>query len=118
MSEQDEASHLVVLTTLGSVEEARTFVRELVTRRVVACGTILPGATSIYRWNGTVADATEVVVLLKTRQERWKDLVEAAGSMHPYKVPELLGLPVTNGLERYLEWVTSETIERGHQDSQ
>jgi periplasmic divalent cation tolerance protein len=118
VSGRHDEPFLVVLTTLGSVEEARAYVRELVRQSVVACGTILPGATSIYRWEGAMTEATEAVVLLKTRKERWDELVEATRSLHPYKVPELLSLTVTSGLERYLEWITSETIEQGSQDSQ
>ena len=57
---------LVVLTTLGAEEDARRLVTALVRERVVACGTILSGARSIYRWEGELSEETEVVVLLKT----------------------------------------------------
>jgi len=108
----------VVLTTLGSVEDARGFVRELVKRKLVACGTIIPGATSIYRWEGAVTEAPEALVLLKTRQECWDGLVEATRSLHPYEVPELLSLPVARGLDRYLAWITGETVEPKNEDPQ
>jgi periplasmic divalent cation tolerance protein len=100
---------MVALTTLGSVEEARAFVRALVDRQLIACGTVLPQATSIYRWEGKVTEEAEAVVLLKTRRERWGDLLDATRTLHPYKVPELLALPVGDGLPAYLDWVTSET---------
>ncbi len=106
----DDTPYIVVLTTLGSAEDAHAFVRALVDRRVVACGTIIPGARSIYRWEGKVADEAEAIVLLKTRRERWADLEDAARSLHPYKVPELLALAVDDGLPAYLDWVTGETI--------
>ena len=108
----DETPYIVVLTTLGSAEDAHTFVRALVDRRLIACGTIVPGARSIYRWDGKIADEQEVVVLLKTRRERWKDLQVAVRTLHPYKVPELLALAVSDGIPAYLDWVASETIER------
>lgn len=57
-----------------------------------------------------MTEATEAVVILKTRRERWDDLVEATRKLHPYKVPELLGLPVNHGLDRYLDWISSETV--------
>ena len=100
---------VVVLTTLASDSEAASFVKTLVERRLVACGTILPGARSIYRWEGNVADEPEVLVLLKTRSPKLAALEGAFKELHPYKVPELLALPVTAGLPRYLEWVTAET---------
>ena len=102
------ARTLVVLTTLGSEDQARRFVRELVESRLVACGTLLVGASSVYRWKGTVTEEPEVVVLLKTDASRWDALVAAVNERHPYEVPELLALPVERGLDRYLNWVTSE----------
>ena len=99
---------LVILTTLASVDEARAFVRALVDARLVACGTVLPGATSIYRWEGTMTEEPEVVVLLKTDASRWDALAAAVQQRHPYEVPELLALPVAHGLEAYLSWLSGE----------
>lgn len=106
----EDSPYIVVITTLGSAEDAQTFVRALVDRRLVACGTIVPGARSVYRWEGKIADEQEAVVLLKTRREKWAELLRAAREIHPYKVPELLALAVTDGLPAYLDWVASETI--------
>jgi periplasmic divalent cation tolerance protein len=99
---------LVVLTTLGQEAEARSLITALLEERVIACGTLLPGATSIYRWAGAVTEEREVVVLLKTDETKWEALRGAIERRHPYQVPELLALPVTRGLERYLAWVASE----------
>ncbi len=100
---------VVALTTLGSADQARALVRRLVDQRVIACGTILPHAVSVYRWRGQVTEEEEVVVLLKTAKSRWPALEAAVKAQHPYEVPELLALPVTAGLDRYLEWIDSET---------
>jgi periplasmic divalent cation tolerance protein len=100
---------VVALTTLGNLEQARALVRRLVDERLIACGTIVPGATSVYRWRGQVKEEEEVVVLLKTARSRWGALEAAVKAQHPYEVPELLALPVTAGLDRYLEWIDSET---------
>ncbi|MFL5574674.1 MAG: divalent-cation tolerance protein CutA [Gemmatimonadaceae bacterium] len=100
---------VVVLTTVATPDEAVTLVRALLDRRLIACGTILPAARSLYRWEGKVADEQEVVVLLKTRETRVDSLAEAFRELHPYKVPELLALPVAAGAERYLGWIASET---------
>ncbi|MBI2401151.1 MAG: divalent-cation tolerance protein CutA [Gemmatimonadetes bacterium] len=99
----------MALTTLGNPAQARQLVQRLVDERLIACGTILPGATSVYRWQGRVTVEDEVVVLLKTPRARWDALRAAVEAHHPYEVPELLALPVVAGLERYLDWVTSET---------
>jgi periplasmic divalent cation tolerance protein len=101
---------LVVLTTLATEGDARAFVTALVAARLVACGALLPGARSIYRWEGQMTEEAEVVVLLKTDASRWEALCAAVRERHPYKVPELLALPVERGLERYLSWLSSEVV--------
>ncbi len=100
---------LVVLTTVASDEEAVAFVRELLERRLIACGTLMPGARSLYRWQGKIADEREVVVMLKTRSARLDSLRTAFAELHPYRVPELLAMPVDAGTEKYLEWINAET---------
>jgi len=100
---------VIVLTTLGSDADAVAFVRTLLDRRLIACGTMLPNARSIYRWENKIADEIEVTVLLKTRSGCLDALEQAFEELHPYKVPELLAIPVTGGLERYLGWINSET---------
>jgi periplasmic divalent cation tolerance protein len=100
---------ITVLTTVASPDEAAALVRGLLERRLVACGTIVPGARSLYRWEGKIADEAEVLVILKTRTARLETLRLAFGELHPYKVPELLALPVSAGDERYLSWIARET---------
>ena len=100
---------IVVLTTVASRAEAVALVRALLERRLIACGTLLPGARSLYRWEEKIADEEEVVVLLKTRSARVESLQVAFAELHPYKVPELLALPVTSGLQKYLGWINTET---------
>lgn len=99
---------LVVLTTLARDEDARALVTALLAERLVACGTLLPGARSIYRWEGKVTEEAEVVVLLKTDRSRWDALCAAVRQRHPYRVPELLALPAERGLEEYVSWLRGE----------
>src|SRR5438876_10838895 len=104
------ATALLVLTTLATEADARTLVTALVAERLIACGTLLPGARSIYRWEGQVTEEGEVVVLLKTDAPRWEALCAAVRERHPYQVPELLALPVERGLERYPSCVPREVV--------
>lgn len=101
---------LIVLTTLASEADAAVLVKALLERRLIACGTILPAARSLYRWQGKVADESEVLVLLKTRSARLEALEMAFEELHPYKVPELLALSVAAGNAKYLGWIGSETV--------
>ena len=100
---------VVVLTTITNEDEGVSLIRELLERRLIACGTVFSGVRSIYRWEGKIADETEAVLLLKTRSGCVEGLRRAFSELHPYKVPELLAIPVTGGLERYLGWINSET---------
>lgn len=100
---------VVVLTTVASSDEAERLVRALLERRLIACGTLLPGARSFYRWEGKVADEQEVVVMLKTRSAVLHAIETAFGELHPYKVPELLALEVQWGLGKYVNWINDET---------
>lgn len=107
----DPQEPIVVLTTLGSPDTARALVQQLVDSRLVACGTVVPGVTSTYRWQGGVTTDEETLVLLKTVRGRWDALVRAVEADHPYDVPELLALPVSGGLPSYLAWLTAQTAE-------
>ena len=100
---------VIVFSTIANEDEAVTLIRELLERRLIACGTIQAGSRSLYRWEGKVADEVEAVLLLKTRSGCIEGLRRAFAELHPYKVPELLAVPVTGGLERYLGWINSET---------
>ena len=100
---------IVVLTTVANDDEAVTLVKALLDRRLIACGTLVPGARSLYRWQGKIADERETMLVLKTRSARVDALQEAFRELHPYKVPELLALAVDSGLEKYVDWINGET---------
>jgi periplasmic divalent cation tolerance protein len=102
-------SAVVVLTTVSTSDEAIALIRALLERRLIACGTLMPGARSLYRWEDRVADESEVVILLKTHAERVAMLEAAFAELHPYTVPELLALPVAAGSAQYLDWIGRET---------
>jgi periplasmic divalent cation tolerance protein len=105
----DAPDAVVVLTSVATADAATTLVRALLERRLIACGTILPAARSLYRWEGEVADEAEVVVLLKTRRDRVAAIKRAFDELHPYDVPELLSLGVEDGARAYLAWLGTET---------
>jgi periplasmic divalent cation tolerance protein len=101
----------VVLTTLGSKADAQSLVRRLVSERLVACGTIVESAYSVYEWEGRLEETPEVLVILKTRMELWGRLQSVVHELHPYDVPELLAIPVAQGLPAYLGWLAEQTTE-------
>jgi periplasmic divalent cation tolerance protein len=99
----------VVLMTAPDADTGRRIARALVDERLIACANVLPGVTSIYRWQGAVEEAAEVLVVMKTPAALVPRLFERAAALHPYEVPELLALPVGHGLPAYCRWVMEET---------
>ncbi len=100
---------VVILTTVSSPEEGEALVRALLERRLIACGSLLPGSRSLYRWEGRIADEQETVILMKTRSAVLHAIEKAFVELHPYKVPELLALEVQWGLQKYVNWINDET---------
>ena len=96
---------LVVLSTAPRAEDAEFLARELVERRLAACVNILPPLTSIYRWRGEVERTEEVLMIVKTTEERFEAVREAIVKGHPYDVPEVLALEVKAGHAPYLAWL-------------
>ncbi|HZD50754.1 MAG TPA: divalent-cation tolerance protein CutA [Silvibacterium sp.] len=95
----------IVLSTAGSPEEAATISREIVERRLAACVSRLSGLTSVYRWQGAVEETAEVLLLIKTSEDRLAELEVALRELHSYEVPEFLVLPVEAGSKDYLAWL-------------
>jgi periplasmic divalent cation tolerance protein len=100
---------LVVLVTTPSPERAAEIARALVEERLAACGNVVPGLRSIYRWEGKVQEDAEALLVLKTTRARFDALRDRVLALHPYEVPEVIALPVEAGSARYLGWIADET---------
>ena len=96
---------LIAFCTFPDSEIAAKVAKELVERRLVACGNILPGVHSIYRWQGKVETSDEVLGIFKLEESRYGEFETKIRSMHPYDVPEIIAFPVSNALPAYLDWV-------------
>jgi periplasmic divalent cation tolerance protein len=100
---------LVILVTTVNQEEARKIGKGMVSAKLAACANIIPGIQSIYRWKGKVVKAQEVLLILKSTRPRYRALEKAIKAMHTYETPEIIALPVKEGLDQYMGWVRSET---------
>ena len=100
---------LVVFVTTPTAERAAELARALVQERLAACGNVVPGLRSIYRWEGKVHDEGEALLVLKTTRARFEALRERVLALHPYEVPEVIALPIEAGSAPYLAWIAAET---------
>ncbi|PIJ52095.1 divalent-cation tolerance protein CutA [Erwinia sp. OLTSP20] len=97
---------VVVLCTAPDEASARSLAHSALSARLAACVTLLPGATSLYVWEGKLQETPEVQLVLKSDNHHQQALLALLKAQHPYDTPELLVLPVTHGESDYLSWLT------------
>jgi periplasmic divalent cation tolerance protein len=99
---------IVVLSTCASAEEAESIARALVETRLAACVSVLAGARSIYRWKGAIEEASEWMLVIKSRRDLADELRAEIERHHYYEVPEVLVLGIVDGAPGYLGWMERE----------
>jgi periplasmic divalent cation tolerance protein len=104
---------VVVLVTAANADEAGKIGRTLVEERLAACANVVGPIRSIYRWEGTVEDASEHLLLIKARAADFDALAARVRSVHAYDVPEIIALPLRAGSEAYLGWLADATEREG-----
>lgn len=97
--------------TVANYAEAGRIAELLVESRLAACVQVLPEIESIYRWEGRITKATEVLLLAKTTRDQFAELVSRVTTMHSYDTPEIIALPVTAAAEPYLKWLLGSLSE-------
>ena len=100
---------ILVVTQMPDRASALTLARLLVESRLAACVSIGAPVESLYHWRGKIETAQEIPVVVKTRPERYADVEASIRAHHPYELPEILAVPVTDGLAPYLQWIADET---------
>lgn len=100
---------LLVLTTMPNHEGAVKLAGRLVEAGLAGCVNIGAPVTSIYRWDGEMQQGTEVMLTIKTSAARYPALQQAIVDGHPYELPEVIAVPITAGLDRYLAWIETCT---------
>jgi periplasmic divalent cation tolerance protein len=101
-------TNLIYITT-GSMDEAKTIGKELVSSRLAACVNIIDNMNSMYWWDGEIQDDREVIIIAKTRESIVPELIEKVKSIHSYECPCIVSLPILDGNEAFLQWVVDET---------
>ena len=98
---------LLVFCTFPDADTAAAVTKTLVGEKLAACGTILPGARSIYEWEGKMEDASEVIVLFKTASPAYAKLEKRLLKLHPYDMPEIVALEAGAASKGYAAWVAA-----------
>jgi periplasmic divalent cation tolerance protein len=99
---------IVVLSTCATEAEAAKLARLLVEARVAACVTMVPGARSLYRWQGAIESAAECLLIIKSSRGLFEPLRMALEAAHAYDVPEVLAMPVVEGSAKYMNWLEGQ----------
>lgn len=99
------SSATVVLTTVGTEEQANEIASELVARRHAACVNIVPGLRSVYRWQGNICRDTEFLLVIKTLASEYAQVEATIQELHNYELPEIVAFEVCRGEPGFLQWI-------------
>lgn len=84
--------------------------QKLIDERLAACVNVLADCTSVYRWQAKIESTSEIPVLIKTLAQHYSQVEQAVKAAHPYELPEIIAVPINNGLPAYLQWIADETL--------
>jgi periplasmic divalent cation tolerance protein len=93
------------LCTVPDKGTAMRIAAALVAEQLAACVNIIPAVQSVYRWQGAVEQAEELLLLIKTSDTVWSLLQERILALHPYELPEIISVPIQDGHSNYLNWI-------------
>lgn len=103
---------VLVLSNAPDEQTALEIAQALVDEGLAACVNVLAPCRSVYRWQGEVEQASEVPMLVKTVAARVPALIARVRELHPYELPEVITIPIVDGLRPYLDWVVDSTKAR------
>ena len=101
----------VVYVTCPDMEVSKKLAGSLVENNLAACVNIIPKITSVYKWEGKINNDEEYLLVIKSKTDAFEKLSTFVKNNHPYDVPEIISLPIQNGLKDYLDWINNEVNE-------
>lgn len=99
---------IIVLVTVPGPKEGSRISKGILTSRLAACVTLIPGVQSMYWWDGKIARAKEALLVVKTTKLNYQELERKILDLHPYEVPEIIAIPLIGGVPQYIEWIKRE----------
>jgi len=101
--------YIQILTTVEKKKDAEKIAKIIAEKRLAGCIQIIGPITSTYWWEGKLEKSKEYLLAIKTRKELYKEVEKEIKKVHPYKVPEIIAIPIIEGSEEYLKWLSKET---------
>ncbi len=101
-------NYRLLITTCPSMDEAEGLAEKLLTARLAACVNIVPGVVSLYEWRGKMEREQEFLLLIKSRADLFSELEKLLRASHSYELPELIAVPIEEGLAPYLNWIDTQ----------
>ena len=98
-------NYYLFIVTIGNIDEGKKIARILVEDKLAACVNIIKDITSIYHWKGKIEEDSEHLLLIKTTDEKSKELIQRIQEIHSYENPECIGFKIEKGSEKYLNWI-------------
>ena len=99
----------IIYSTVGEFDDAKKIAYSLVKEKLVACVNIVPNITSVYRWQGKIEEENESIIIAKTIDEKVEKTIQKIRVLHPYDLPDIIAIPITNGLKEYFNYIKDET---------
>ena len=100
----------IILTTVGTKENALEIARALVEGKFAACVNVVENITSVYFWEGKVCEDGEFLLVIKSESANFEKVKEEILKLHGYELPEIIELGIQNGYEKYLEWISDSLV--------
>ena len=107
----EKQGFIVVFITTSSVDEGKKIGKSLVGEKLAACVNVVQQVQSLFQWEGRVCDEREALLIIKTKSALFNKIVERVKQLHSNDVPEIIALPIVNGSEDYLNWISKETLQ-------
>jgi len=105
------ADEIIILITTGTEKEAQTLAKALVEQGLAACVNIVPKIKSIFKWNESLNEETESLLIIKSIRPKLDRLILKVKELHTYDIPEIIALPIIGGSSDYLQWLHAETAQ-------
>lgn len=98
--------YIMVYITFANKNEASVIVEQLLNKKLIACANLIEHVESHFWWQGNIDNTIEVLAVIKTTQAKFAVIQETVTHLHSYDVPEIIAIPITEGSEAYLQWIS------------